>query len=703
MPMDGFCGYCLELYVSQDGNDGWSGLLPAPNLKRSDGPKASVLGAAREIALRRKAGSLAGPVRVMVKGGRHFLQAPIELLPEHSWPSVYESYPGEEAVFDGGSLVKGWKEAELDGVRVWTAEVSDLLDARGRFRQLFVNGRRAVSSRSPKKGFHFMREVKGLDPKQFTGGKDWGSPDFGQDSFVSSPEGFDPAWRNIEDLEIVAPHFWITTRLAVKSFDPATRKVRLAGKSLMPFVDSGSGSFAKYYVENVVEALSEPGEWALDRAAGLLHYVPREGESIESSECFVTHLKQLLLLKGRPEEGEYVEHLTLRGLAFEHADWGEPMNSVQAEVAVPGTVALEGARNVVFEDCRFERLGCYAIQLGDGCRSNAVSGCLMRDLGAGGAIANGSDASGPLSRRNGDNSYTDNTICACGRVFPSACGIVTMHSYGNLISHNHIHDLFYTGVSCGWVWGYGDSVSRENRIEFNHIHDLGKGVLSDMGGVYTLGVQPGTRIFGNLIHDIERARYGGWAIYPDEGSSHIVIESNVCYNVSSSPFHQHYGRENLVVNNVFAFGKDSVCALSAGRSRNTGYAHPGSNFSRSVLFLRNIFLTDGAPVHTGGYGNKVEDGNVESDLNIVWDVSGREPVSGNPASGHGAPLEKGYKWEQWQELGYDLNSIVADPKFKDPANGDFQLPPDSPAEVVGFRRIDVSKAGPRPKGLRTGS
>jgi len=81
-------------------------------------------------------------------------------------------------------------------------------------------------------------------------------------------------------------------------------------------------------------------------------------------------------------------------------------------------------------------------------------------------------------------------------VFFSACGMALIHSYGNEVSHNHIHDFYYTGISCGWVWGFAENVSRENRIEKNHIHHLGKGVLSDMGGIYILGVQPGTMLRG---------------------------------------------------------------------------------------------------------------------------------------------------------------------------------------------------------------
>ncbi|OGV48825.1 MAG: hypothetical protein A2X49_07460 [Lentisphaerae bacterium GWF2_52_8] len=679
--------FCLDLYVSLEGNDQWSGLLAEPDKGKQDGPKRSLKGAAQEIAMRKKAGRLSGPVRVRVRGGRYFLSTTLSFGPEHSWPTVYESYPGEEAIFDGGSKIENWKISKLNGLKVWEADVASLLDAKGRFRQLFVNGKRAAPARSPKKGFYWMEDVKGLDPKKPRGGKEWGAQDFGQDSFVSSLGDFDKSWKNLEDLEVVVMHYWLNARLGVKSFDPVSRTVQLKGKSIFPLLDSSSGKFAKYFVENLVEALSEPGEWALDTGKGKLYYVPRRGEKIESSETFVSHLQQLLKIEGDPDKGNYAEHLSFRKLSFEHADCGVPVNSKQSECNLAGNLVLEGARYISFDSCRFEHLGCYAMQLKDGCSQNRIVGCEMKDLGAGGIIANGSDAEGSLARRTGKNRFTDNSISAGGRVFSSACGIITMHSGGNQISHNLIHDFFYSGISVGWVWGYAESVSKENRIEKNHIYDLGKGVLSDMGGIYTLGVQPGTRIAGNLIHDIEKANYGGWAIYPDEGSSHIVIENNVCYNVSSSPFHQHYGRENLVVNNIFAFGAECICALTAGCLRNTGYTHCGTNFRRSISFYRNIFLGNAVPIYSGGY--KVPDKDFDSDLNLIWDVSGKELVANN------SPC-----WNEWKKSGYDSNSIVADPKFKDPKNGDFTLGDDSPASKIGFSPIDISDIGPRPEEKR---
>jgi len=350
-------------------------------------------------------------------------------------------------------------------------------------------------------------------------------------------------------------------------------------------------------------------------------------------------------------------------------------SSPQAASRVPAVFSLRGARHCVIEECAIRHVGLYAVELADGCVGNRVVGNDMFDLGAGGVKISGADAHGPAARRTGNNKVTDNHIHTCGRVFHSAVGVLSRHSFGNDISHNHIHDLFYSGVSCGWVWGYGDSVSANNRIEKNHIHDLGHGWLSDMGGIYTLSVQPGTVLRGNLIHDVVRANYGGWAIYPDEGSSYLVIENNVCYNTNSQPFHQHYGHENIVRNNIFAFGGEAQIAVSR------------VDDCVAITFERNIVLTDGQPIFVGGYGHKFDQRKLISDLNVFWDVSGRPPL-----------LSKDHDLDAWRALGYDCHSVVADPKCRDFASRDFALEPDSPAFALGFQAIDLADVGPRPKG-----
>ena len=392
--------------------------------------------------------------------------------------------------------------------------------------------------------------------------------------------------------------------------------------------------WARYYVDNVFEGLSQPGDWYLDRPTGQLYYIPMPGEQIRTTTIIAPRTEQLLKLIGDPAQAKFVEFIQFKDLAFENADWSQPRGggekferpgtdygaAPQAACNVPGTIYLKGARFCAIEDCRIAHVGLYGVELAEGCTGNRIVGNEITDLGAGGVKINGADAKGPVHDRTGNNRITDNEISAGGRIFHAAVGVLCMHSFGNRISHNHIHDLYYTGVSCGWVWGYSESVSRDNRIEKNHIHDLGHGLLSDMGGIYTLGVQPGTVIRGNVIHDIEKANYGGWCIYPDEGTSHILIENNICYDTNAQTFHQHYGRENLVRNNIFAFGGESQVALSKIEAHN------------SFTLERNIIISQGPPMFVGGYAAAAGRGMI-SDLNLFWDISTRPHHGPHPRQG----------------------------------------------------------------------
>jgi hypothetical protein len=309
-----------------------------------------------------------------------------------------------------------------------------------------------------------------------------------------------------------------------------------------------------------------------------------------------------------------------------------------------------------------------------------VVGNTIRQMGAGGVVINGASYNDPPLRRTGNHAITDNTIHAGGRVFHSAVGVLAMHTCRTEICHNHIYDLFYSGVSCGWSWGYAPTVNYDNRIEKNHIHDLGQGLLSDMGGIYMLGVQPGTVLRGNLIHDIIKAHYGAWCIYPDEGSSHLLIENNVCYRTNANVFHQHYGRENIVRNNIFAFGDEALIAHSRIDA-----------WHRAFTLERNVLIVDGSPVYSLP---SLEARNIGSDLNLIWDMGGQ------PLTFVGRGEVKQVDLDGWRALGHDRHSLFADPHCVDPRGGSFVLAADSPAWELGFQAINLSDVGPRLAGTR---
>ena len=218
-----------------------------------------------------------------------------------------------------------------------------------------------------------------------------------------------------------------------------------------------------------------------------------------------------------------MENITFRGITFSHTEWYfpsgfrggtgkpnkkpppaiEPGGFAQAAVGVPGAVWGEGIRNCSFENCSFTHLGTYGLELESGSTSNRVVQCEFSDLGAGGIKISGpiTDKADELTRA---NEISDCQIHDGGKLFASAVGIWIGQSPDNRFTHNLIHDFFYTGISIGWTWGYGATVATNNLVAFNHVHHIGMKsdgdgpILSDMGGIYTLGMQPGTKILNNL-------------------------------------------------------------------------------------------------------------------------------------------------------------------------------------------------------------
>ncbi|MBT3271044.1 hypothetical protein HN371_28140 [Candidatus Poribacteria bacterium] len=657
----------IEIYVATDGNDAWSGALPAPNTSGDDGPLAT-LTAARDAVRKIRADKPHSPTTVWVRGGRYALADTFILTAEDSGsagaPVTYAAYHDETPVLSGGVELTDWQVTELNGRTVWRAQAPD--GGRG-MRQLFIDGERQPRARLPKTGWY---QLEGLP--DVTDETEWNQ---GQTRFTYA-EGDLEAWDDAQDGEIIALHFWTDSHLPIVSVDESTRVVELSKRSVFRLTTDHGKEGAFYSVENVAAALTEPGEWLSRDSDGAVYYLPKPGEVIDSFVATVPRLTQLVRFDGEPETARFVEHVVLRGLTFSHCEWWfgpeyEPTwpnddigGMVQAAFAVPGAIRLRGARSCRIEQCAVMGVGTYAVELERGCQDNAVVHNTLTDLGAGGVKVGETTIRENGGEQTHRNQITDNVIAAGGRLFHSAVGIWVGHSGGNVLAHNDIHDFYYTAISVGWSWGYGRSLSAHNRIEFNHIHTIGQGWLSDMGAIYTLGVSPGMTIRNNHIHDIVSRRYGGWGIYPDEGTSHAVIENNVVYRTNRCGFHLHYGKDNLVSNNIFAYtGEAQIC-----RTREDPFSFRGNI----------VYWEDGSLL-----GGRWDSLNVTIDGNLYWNAAG-SPIT--PA---------GHTWDEWQKLGMDETSIIADPLFVDPANDDFRLQDDSPAWMLGFRPIDLGNVGPR--------
>jgi hypothetical protein len=229
------------------------------------------------------------------------------------------------------------------------------------------------------------------------------------------------------------------------------------------------------------------------------------GEDMTLAQVVAPVANQLIRFEGHPASGRFVANLHFQGFAFRHTDWSMPATGygdVQAAYDVPAAIDGVGAVSIAIENCSFAQLGQYAVSLGRGSKNNRIVANEMADLGAGGVKIGDTQIPVRESESSTGNVISDNRIHDIGIVYPGAVGVWVGQSGGNTIAHNDIHDTFYTGISIGWTWGYGQTAARGNVIEFNHIQGIGRGMLSDMGGIYTLGVQPGTVIRNNLFHDI---------------------------------------------------------------------------------------------------------------------------------------------------------------------------------------------------------
>jgi hypothetical protein len=583
---------------------------------------------------------------IVVRGGTYFLAEPLALTQEDSGLVIRSS---EHAVISGGARITSFRETKVNGTRAWIANVP----AGMWFRELFVNGERRPRTRRPKTGYFHPTEVPDMKIPAMLD-LSWLE---GQRRFRFAPGDLKASWTNLSDVEVVALHFWVESRLPIASIDESDRMVTVTRRSVFRLTerpDPKPEPLARYYVENVFEALRTPGEWYLDRRNNVLTYLPRDGEDIAKATVIAPRLEQLVRIEGASD-------VHLRGLEFRHAEWNRTGTDVagagQAAVDVPGAIWMHDTRNSTLEDLVLANVGGYGIELAGGCVRDRIERCDIGDLGAGG-IKIGEEKVG--GAETGHDAVTDCHIHDGGRVYRSAVGIWIGQSAGNVIAHNHVHDFDYTGISVGWTWGYKPSLAKENLIEKNHIHDIGRGVLSDMGGVYTLGPSPGTVIRGNVIHDVTDFAYGGWGIYFDEGTSGVVAEKNVVYKTQSSGFFQNYGMDNVVRNNVFALSGEG--GLMRGKEEG------------SITFERNIVWFREGELLAWNW----KSGDFRMDRNVYWNAIGK-------------PITLAAR---------DTSSIVANPLFVDPDHGDFALREGSPATSVGFEPIDVSDVGPRANSIR---
>ncbi|KLU06004.1 hypothetical protein RISK_001855 [Rhodopirellula islandica] len=608
-----------------------------------DGPLRTLAEARDEIRKRRME-TPKEAFRVLVGDGRYEITEPLAFeLGDGN--VVYEAVAGTTPVISGGRRITShWTEGEGG---IWTTQLPpDWL-----FEQLWVNGQRAVRAREPDHFFHYLVACR---EQPIDGGKRAQQTLSVRPEDIVGLEGLTP--EEIRQVQILAFHKWDTTRRFLDSANVENGQLVTSGRKMKSWnpLTRNTG----YILENYLKALDEPGEFFL-ASGGQLSYRPRSGESMDDAEFIVPVCEKLVVIRGDSSHDKFVEDLEFRGIAFRHCGMLTPRSGFepsQAASPIEAAMQIDGTKGVVLDHCEIGHTGGYGIWFRKGCTEGVLKHSFVHDLGAGGVRVGETRIATNESERTHDIVVDNNIVYDAGHLFPCAVGVWIGNSADNHVTHNEIANMYYTGISVGWRWGYDQSLAKGNRIEHNHIHHLGKGWLSDMGGIYTLGPSEGTVLRGNRIHDIESWGYGGWGLYNDEGSTGILLENNLVYRTKSGGYHQHYGRENVIRNNIFAFGRE----YQVRRSRVEKHL--------SFTYQQNIILWDSEKLFHGNWG----DDGVEIGGNLYWRM--------------GKPVDL-------SEADTSENSLIADPLFVDPAKDDFRFADTSIAKKIGFQPFDASQAG----------
>ena len=572
--------------------------------------------------------------------GRYFVEKPLVLTEKHSGLTLDG---GGKTVVSGGAKISGWTR---DG-KFLKARVNA-----GKVESLFVNGKRASRAETQLRHVHSAGDstitMRVEDVRELL--------ELPREKYSEVLVEFYAVWINA--------HCGLLDIARNPDGKTATLKVR----NPLPIPLSKWDKNPRLRVGNIFAALDKRGGFYFDSLGKTLWYYPRDGETPENISAYYPVATRILSACGKSAEAP-LSGLAIRGIAFEHSAHNPPANwrqNTQAAITLGGALYFDCVENLKFENNTVRHTNTYGLEIGHGSKNVKISQNEFFDNGAGG-IKIGVEPRRKLAHTQ-NVEVSDNIIYSYGRHDKAGVGIIYMDASDVRLSHNTIFDGHYSGISGGWTWGFAPTNTRNNKISDNRIFEIGRGLLCDMGGIYTLGSHKNSSISGNEISGVYAHRYGGWGIYNDEGSADFIVEKNYVHNTSEGSYHQHYGKNNTVRNNIFAYGSSAQVALT----------RLGEKYPDELVYERNVVVYR-PPAKVLRHDKLITRLNGKFDRNIYWNEDGAVEFANLPA-------------DVWQsKYGQDRHSVFGNPELK---NGKFG---NDLYKKIDFEPFDTSGAGVRGK------
>ena len=746
-----------DFYLATDGNDKWSGRLEAPNAQRNDGPFASFERAQQAVREQKKRNAA---TTVMVREGTYFLSQPIHFGHEDSGsqsaPVVYQAFPGERVIISGGRHLTGWSNP---GGNRWTVKLSSR--EYQNFEALFFNGERRYRPRTTEGSYLYIkgpvysaertptcsvqpgqnrRRRQGGGAGQGGGGRPGrfgrrfpgGGPPYGGqgrgragggeggeagqwecfDRFYYKGDDIASSYHSMAlgDVEVIDFEKWIVARLRLARVDTDQHIAYTTGPTFLGPL-SGFMQDHRYLIENVQEALKQPGQWYLDRCTDppgcsssdgtwTLTYLAKSGENPNTMPVIVPQVSQLIVAKD-------LQNVVFKNLTFAHDNWypaPEGLGDFQGGPKVPAALSFINCSHITLDSDVVEHIQAWAVDIASESGTttgNQVINSAIYDVGYGGIRIGRQGAEGDSDENIPNFTRVENSVIeGLGRIVPSGIGtgVWVGNAHHNVITHNDIYDIYNGAIRIGFKLNFarGAFQAHDNLVSFNKLYDLGQGVTSDMAGIYfassgTTGNQVLNNVIHDVVHDPGPGGYGGEGLYFDQASANIVAKNNLVYRISQAGLFVNYAdaidgdqpQNNLVSNNIFAYTRMRV--LQRG----------GEN-ENSFVFTHNLVYFDRGTIqaYPGKWSCQGDcTRRFMMDYNVYWSPKGEKPdFITTDLQAHEATH---FNFERWQSLGQDTHSIIADPKFVAPAHpkDDFTLRAGSPATQVGFVPFDFKQAG----------